>query len=77
MNIKKELASMLIAYCVELGDIRFDAETIRRKEITASSEVVEWHVPLHQKEDAIEYLKLCRPDVEDAIIDEVINEHLI
>lgn len=76
MNIKNELASRLIAYCIELGEIKFDEETIRRKMVTANSQVIEWRIPKDQKEDATEYLKLCYQDVEDSLIDEIINEHL-
>lgn len=77
MNLKNELASRLIAYCIELGQITFDAETVRRKEINANSQVIEWKIPAHQKEDATEFLKLCFPDVEDSLINETINEHLV
>ena len=77
MSIKETLAQWLIAYCVELGQVKFDEETNRRKMITADSQVVEWKVPDYQKEDAIEYLKLHFPDVEDSLIEDAINEHLI
>lgn len=76
MSFKNTLASYLIAFCIELGHVEFDPETIRSKEITANSQVIEWRVPTRQKDDAVKYLKLCFPDVEDSLISEIINEHL-
>lgn len=77
MSFKNTLASYLIAFCIELGYVEFDPETVRNKEITANSQVIEWRVPTHQKDDAVKYLKLCFPDVEDTLINKVIDEHLI
>ena len=77
MSIKETLSRWLIGYCIELGEIKFDEETVRRKMITADSQVIEWKIPKHQKEDATECLKLCFPDVEDSLINETINEHLV
>lgn len=77
MNIKKALAARLISYCIKLGQVTFDIETVRRKEITANSQVIEWRIPAYQKEDATEFLKLCFPDAEDSLIDETINDCVI
>lgn len=77
MTIEEELYLALRGYCVELGWIKFDEETEKRKEITGDSKLVDWKVIDSEQESAVWYLSAEFPEVDKSIIHKVISDNLI
>lgn len=71
MSFKNTLVSYLIALCIELGYVEVDPKVVRNKEIVTNGQVIERRVPACQKDDAVEYLELCFPDIEDTLTNEI------